>query len=313
MRKILSKLAIFFMAAIFLVSFSFAKIKIIVVTHGSADDPFWSIVKNGVQQAGKDYRRADKLQVLYRAPTTFNMVEMARLIDQAVAERPDGLVVSIPDANALGPSIRNAVKSGIPVISINSGSDVFTKLGVTAHVGQTEYEAGLGGGRRMKASGAKKALIVNHEVGNVALDLRADGFIKGFGNGEVIGVSKDPNEIKSAVSAKFRRDNKLDAVLALGPLSGEPTYDAIKELDKIKDVKVATFDLSSKMLEAAAKGEVVFLIDQQPYLQGYLPISMLVQYKRYDTLAPGIVQTGPGFVTPKNAAKVIGLAKKGYR
>ncbi len=105
---------------------------------------------------------------------------MAQLIDAAVASQPDGLVVSIPDAEALGDSIKNAVASGIPVVSMNSGSDVYEELGVLVHVGQTEYEAGLGAGKKMKAAGVTKALCVNQEVGNVALDLRCQGFTDGL-------------------------------------------------------------------------------------------------------------------------------------
>ena len=94
--------------------------RIVVVTHGQASDPFWSVVKNGVDQAATDMR----VTVEYQAPATFDMVAMSQLIDAAVASNPDGLVVSIPDADALGPSIQAAIAAGIPVISINSGSDV---------------------------------------------------------------------------------------------------------------------------------------------------------------------------------------------
>ena len=114
-----------------------------VITHGQASDPFWSVVKRGVDQAGKDMC----VNVTYEAPPTFDMVAMARLIDAAVATKPSGLVVSIPDAAALGPSIKAAVAAGIPVISINSGSDVAQSLGVLVHIGQTEEVAGMGGGQ----------------------------------------------------------------------------------------------------------------------------------------------------------------------
>ncbi len=313
-KKITRILTAIFLASIFCLSFANAAMKIIYVVHGSADDPFWGIVKNAVNQADKDFRRApDRARVYFRSPSTYDMVEMARLIDQAVAEKPDGLAVSIPDANALGPSIRRAVRSGIPVVSLNSGSDVFRELGVSVHVGQTEYEAGLGGGTRMKSLGAKKAIILNHEVGNVALDLRAEGFTKNFGDAEVIAVSKDPSEIKSIVTARLRRDSSIDAVFALGPLSGEPALTAVESLGKVNSIKVASFDLSPRLLSAVKNGKVSFLIDQQPYLQGYLPAVFLVQLKRYATIPSGVVLTGPGFVTPKNADKVINLSKKGYR
>ena len=78
---------------------------IVVVAHGQANDPFWSVVKNGVEEAGKD----TGINVEYRSPETFDMVAMSQLIDAAVNQEPDGLIVSIPDADALGPAIKRAV------------------------------------------------------------------------------------------------------------------------------------------------------------------------------------------------------------
>lgn len=288
----------------------FAATNVIVVTHGQANDPFWGIVKNGVDAAAKD----NKVRAQYRAPATFDMVEMAKLIDAAVAQKPDGLVVSIPDADALGPSIQRAVSAGIPVISINSGSDVFKKLGVQAHVGQTEYEAGLGGGERMKAAGAKNGLCINHEVGNVALDLRCEGFKKGLGGKvRVIATSNDPTSVKNAVLAALKRNSNIDAILTLGPLSALPTLDALKEIGKVGKLQFGSFDLAAETLAATAKGEMSFLIDQQPVIQGYLPVAMFAAYGKFQTLPSGLVLTGPGFVTKDNAKQVIALSKKGLR
>ena len=171
---------------------SFA-IDVIVVSHGQANDPFWSVAKNGVDSACKDM----KIKCKYTAPGTFDMVEMAKLIDNAVSQKPKGIVITLPDAAALGKSVKAAIAAGIPVVSMNSGSDDFAKLGISAHVGQTEFEAGVGGGQKMKAAGGKKALCVNHEVGNVALDRRCAGFKKGFGGSvEILGTSNDPTEIQ---------------------------------------------------------------------------------------------------------------------
>src|SRR3984885_14941572 len=94
-------------------------VHIIVVSHGQANDPFWSVVKNGVVAGGKDTGVA----VDYRAPETFRRGPMCQLIDAAVNQKPSGLIISIPDASALSPSIKKAVAAGIPVISMNSGSD----------------------------------------------------------------------------------------------------------------------------------------------------------------------------------------------
>ena len=67
---------------------------------------------------------------------------------------------------------------------MNSGSDVFRDLGILAHVGQTEYQAGLGAGERFKAAGVKNAVCFNQEVGNQALTLRCNGFFMGLTGSE---------------------------------------------------------------------------------------------------------------------------------
>tara|TARA_A100001011_G_scaffold264444_1_gene273114 strand:- start:3489 stop:4409 length:921 start_codon:yes stop_codon:yes gene_type:complete len=306
MKKLyLTFLAMFTWMAMSVASFA---IDVIVVSHGQANDPFWSVAKNGVDSACKDM----KIKCKYTAPGTFDMVEMAKLIDNAVSQKPKGIVITLPDAAALGKSVKAAIAAGIPVVSMNSGSDDFAKLGISAHVGQTEFEAGVGGGQKMKAAGGKKALCVNHEVGNVALDRRCAGFKKGFGGSvEILGTSNDPTEIQKAVAAKL---GGVDTILTLGAgLSGEAALKAIKSAGKTGSIKLGTFDMSPGMLKAAAAGEVEFLIDQQQYLQGYLPIAIFAQYMRWGTMPAGVVMTGPGFVTPQNASKVIKWAAQGYR
>jgi simple sugar transport system substrate-binding protein len=286
-------------------------LRFVVVTHGQASDPFWSVVKNGVDQAAKDLG----VTVEYNAPDTYNMPQMAQLIDAAVASKPDGLVVSIPDAEALGDSIKNAVASGIPVVSMNSGSDVYEKLGVLVHVGQTEYEAGLGAGKKMKAAGVTKAICVNQEVGNVALDLRCNGFKDGLAGAkvDVLAVSMDPTEISNAVKANLTANPDTNGVLTLGPSAAEPTLAALQDMDMLSKVKFGTFDLSPTVLKAVADGKMMFAIDQQQFLQGYLPIQFLKLYNLYGVMPVGIVRTGPGFVTKANAAQVIQLSKEGIR
>ena len=163
--------------------------RIVVVTHGQASDPFWSVVVNGVNQARDDLG----IEVEYNAPTGsgFDVVAMAQLIDTAVASEPDGLVISNPDPSGLAAAIQGALDAGIPVLSINSGSDVYADLGLLTHIGQTEFEAGVGAGERMAAAGVTNALCINQEVGNVALDLRCEGFAEGLGGAPTRVVAVD--------------------------------------------------------------------------------------------------------------------------
>lgn len=291
-------------------------IRIVIVSHGQASDPFWSVVKNGVEQAGADMG----VTVEYQAPQTFDMVAMSQLIDAAVASDPDGLVVSVPDADALGDSIRAAVSADIPVVSMNSGSDVAKELGILAHVGQTEYEAGLGGGELMAAEGVTKGLCINQEVGNVALDLRCQGFTDAIeaagGSVEILAVDlADPTDSQQRIDAALTADPDVDGVLALGPTGAAPALAALTDLGVLGDsVKLATFDLSPEVLEAIRDGDVLFAIDQQQYLQGYLPIVLLTLYNtNLNTIANDVVMTGPGFVTQDTAAQVIELSAAGTR
>jgi simple sugar transport system substrate-binding protein len=292
-----------------------SNIRIVVVSHGQASDPFWSVVKNGVDQAAKDYG----VKVEYQAPTgEFSPVEMAKLVDAAVASKPTGLVVSIPDKDALGPSITKAIDAGIPVISMNSGSDFYKELGVLVHVGQTEREAGQGGGERMAADGVKNAICFNQEVGNAALDLRCEGFTAGItaGGGKVkvvTGQISDPTGMTNAVLAEIQADPTIDGVLTLGPSAASPILEGLKAGGHLAKVKMGTFDLSPEVLRAIDAGDMLFAIDQQQYIQGYLPVVLHTLYEQYGTIPAGVLMTGPGFVTKENAAQVIDLSSKGIR
>jgi len=286
--------------------------KIIVVSHGQANDPFWSVVKNAVEIAGKDMN----VEVDYRAPETFDMVAMAQLIEAAIQQEPDGLVVSIPDGDALGDAIRKAVAAGIPVVSMNSGSDIAPELGVLFHVGQEEYDAGLGAGKKMQELGVKKLVCINHEVGNVALDMRCKGVNDGYGSDiEVVPTPANTvDDVYAKVKATLQADDTIDAIVTLGASnSAEPTMKALDELGLTEFVKVGTFDLSANVLEMIRDGKMEFAIDQQQFLQGYLPIVHLALNARYKVLPGGNLPTGPGFITQDNAAAVIELSAQGLR
>ncbi|SIT15449.1 sugar ABC transporter substrate-binding protein [Paracoccus saliphilus] len=283
---------------------------IVVVAHGQANDPFWSVVKNGVAKAGED----TGANVEFRSPETFDMVQMSQLIDAAVNQEPDGLVVSIPDADALGPSIQRAVEAGIPVISMNSGSDVAHELGAHLHVGQSEYDAGKAAGQELAEMGGTKAICVNQEVGNVSLDQRCEGFAEGFGNPvDVVPTQNDPTEVQSKVRAALESDPDVDTVLGLGAsLVGEPAVAAAEALGR-DDLLIASFDLSAGFLEAIADGKAAFAIDQQQFLQGYLPVTFLALNAQYGLMPGGDVPSGPNLITQDKAAQVIELSAQGIR
>jgi len=233
-----------------LAGFAQKKPKIIVVTHGQASDPFWLVVRNGVETAAKETGS----DVEYQATGQFDLPAMSKLVDAAVASKPDGLVVSIPDAVFLSKSIQAAVTAKIPVISINSGLDVSKKLGCLMHIGQEEESAGREAGQRLKALGVKQTVILNQELGNVALDQRTKGFRDGFEGPfhhvQVLPVKIDFMECHDAVAAYLQKNQEVDGILALGPAAAEP---ALQVLDEMGLVDGSNFALSISRLESSKR------------------------------------------------------------
>src|SRR6266536_763429 len=286
-----------------------SNLTIAVVTHGAAGDAFWDVVKKGAEQAGKDLG----VKVTYQSDGDAG--SQARLIDTAVSQKVSGLVVSMANPDALKASVQAAVSAKIPVITINSGGDKSAELGAITHVGQDERIAGQGAGQRFKADGAKHLLCVIHEAENIGLQERCGGAKDTFG-GAVTNLQvdiKNVTEASATIKSKLQADKTIDAVLTLNPQVGIAARDAAK--DAGSSAKLGTFDLNGDVVDAIKAGEIEFAIDQQQYLQGYLPIVFLKLYiQNLNTVGGGgPVLTGPGFVTKDNAAQVADLASKGTR
>jgi len=288
-------------------------VRIAVVTHGQASSPFWAIVRNGVEAAA---RQMDVL-VTYRAPDVYSLERMKQMVDQAVASKPDGLVVSLPEP-AIAPAVRRAVKAGIPVVTINSGSDVAHRLGVLAHVGQPEHRAGLVAGRRLAESGVRRALCVNQQVGNIGLDARCAGLAEAMraagGRSTVIRVDDQSTATPKRLAAAIARD-RIDGVLTLNSTTGMEALKAVQDTPGARDVRIGTFDLGPDVLRAVHDGRLRFAVDQQAYLQGYLPVALLTQRARYGLFPDegGVIATGPHFVTRDNAQQAIDLSRRAIR
>lgn len=284
--------------------------KFSVITHGAAGDTFWDVVKKGSEKAGSDEGVTVNYQASGGDPT-----KQSQLIDAAVNEKVDGLVVSMANPDALKASIEKAEAAGIPVITINSGQDKSKEFGALAHVGQDEVVAGKGAGEQMKAAGVTKALCVIQEAGNIGLEQRCQGFSEGLGGSvENLQVENaNPSGAQATIKAKLQSDPSINGVLTLGPVIGAAAIPAVA--DSGSQAKLATFDLNADVTQAIADGKMLFAVDQQQYTQGYLPIVMLTLYKaNLNTIGGGQpVLTGPGYVTKDNAAKVKDLAGQGTR
>lgn len=289
-------------------------VRIVFVTHGQANDVYWSVVKNGVQAAAK----AMGAEVEYHAPEVWDVVQMAQMIDAAVASKPDGIVVSIPDAAGLKQSVMSAKDAGIPIVVIDSGEDQEVEWKLDLYVGGgSEYENGKRAGKLMGDEGVKLGVCINHEVGNVSLDQRCQGYTDGLaesgGKVEVLATTMDPTESAGRVEAYLSAHPDATGLLTLGPTVASPILNRLRELGTLSKMKFGTFDLSPDVLTAIDKGEMLFGIDNQQYMMGYLPVVFLTTKAMYGTFPTDTVRTGPSFITKADAKTVLELSKQGIR
>jgi simple sugar transport system substrate-binding protein len=278
--------------------------RFVLISHAPDSDSWWNTIKNAIKIAGDQM----EVTVEYRNPPTGDLADMARIVQQAAASNPDGIIITIADFDVLSGPVMDAVDRGIPVITINSGTpEQSEKLGALMHIGQPEYAAGFGAGKRAKGKGVTAFVCVNHYITNPASVERCQGYADALGvelGSQMIDSGQDPSEIKNRVIAYLRSNPDTNGVLTLGPTSAHPTLAALDEIGRAGDIHFGTFDLSGEIAKAIKSGVIAFAIDQQPYLQGYLPVVILTNLARYGVLPSGNINSGPGFVVKDNIALV---------
>jgi simple sugar transport system substrate-binding protein len=281
-----------------------------MITH-SDDGPFWSVLKRGAEAAASDVGVELVWQGSNNAPDV-----QASDIEAAIAAGSDGIAASLPSPDQLIPVLQDAVAAGIPVYTINSGVNDYQDIGATTHVGQTEFIAGQGAGQRFNDAGATKILCGIQEQDNVALSERCEGVADTF-EGEVVAsfmdLDADQTAQEAAINAALSADTDIDAFQGVGPvitLSGLRAAEALG-----RDLVIGGFDVTPDLLAAIQDGSILFTVDQQQYLQGYLPIVLLyLEVTNQNTAGGGLpILTGPGFIDQSNADAVVALVDAGTR
>ena len=276
----------------------------VLVSHAPDSDSWWNTVKNGIKLAGKQMG----VTVEYSNPPSGDIADMARLIDQAAASKPDGIITTLADFDVLKGPIRAAVDQGIDVIIMNTGTpEQAREVGALMYVGQPEYDAGLAAGIRAKGDGVTAFVCVNHAIQQPTVGERCRGFADGLGvelGDSVLDSGTDPAEIKNKVLAYLSAHPETNGILTLGPVSADPTIAALKENGMAGQIYFGTFDLGEEIVKAIKDGTIKWGIDQQPFLQAYLPVVILTNYDRYGVLPGNNINSGPGFVTKDALGKI---------
>ena len=277
---------------------------LIMVQHAlCAWDSFWCTVESGIKTAADDMN----VNVTVLGPDSFDLEKTAELIDQAVAAQPDGLGVTVTDADLFREPIQRALDAGIPVVAYNAGAGpIEDGIPYLTYLGQDEYQGGYLGGLKLAAEGGTKGVCINQQVGHTGLDKRCNGFADALAESgiesEVLGIGDDPAESQTIISDYFTANPDVDIVLTLGPNGANPFY-AYMDAEGLGpgDLTHGTFDNSPEITAKIKDGTTMFGIDQQPFLQGYGTVQMLTMVNRYGILpALPVTGTGPGFIDISN-------------
>ncbi len=281
-----------------------------MITH-SDDGPFWSVVKRGMDAACSDLG----VNCVW-APGVNDANQMVQDIEGALGEGSNGIAASLPDPAALVPALQGAVNGGTPVVTLNSGANDYQEIGALTHVGQTEFIAGQAAGERFNAAGVGHVLCGQQEQNNVGLTERCDGLADTFSGTvttDFMDLDADTSAQQAAINAAMAADDSIDGFLGVGPVI---TMSGLRAADDLgRDVTIGGFDLTPELLGAINDGDILFTVDQQQYLQGYLPILQLYMFQTNSNVIGGglPILTGPGFVTADNAADVLALSEAGTR
>ncbi|MFJ5266382.1 sugar ABC transporter substrate-binding protein [Streptomyces sp. NPDC088387] len=282
---------------------------IAMVTHSGDGDTFWDIVQSGAEEAA----RKDNINFLYSHDDEAQ--QQAQLVDAAVDKQVDGIIVTLAKPDAMKAAVARAVKAGIPVVTVNSGSAESKAFGALTHIGQDETVAGQAVGEELNGRGRKKALCILHEQGNVGHEQRCAGVKETFDgqvqNLYVTGTSMP--DVQSAIEAKLQADQDIDAVVTLGAPYADTAVKARQGAGS--DAEVDTFDLNAKVAAGLKDGTLGFAVDQQPYLQGYEAVDLLWLFRyNADVLGGGKpVLTGPQIITKDQASALEEYTRRGTR
>jgi simple sugar transport system substrate-binding protein len=280
-----------------------------MVTHSGDGDTFWDIVQKGAEQAAAK----DNINFLYSHNDEAQ--QQAQLVQTAIDKGVDGLIVSLAKPDAMKAVVAKAVKAGIPVITVNSGSAESKAFGALTHIGQDESIAGEAVGDELDKRTRKKALCVLHEQGNVGHEQRCAGAKKTF-DGTMQNLYVDGTnmpDVQASIEAKLQADKSIDAVVTLGAPFAAAAVKA-KETAGSK-AEIDTFDLNASVATGLKDQTLGFAVDQQPYLQGYEAVDLLWLHRYNQNVLGGgrPVLTGPQIITADDADELADYTKRGTR
>lgn len=285
-----------------------AKIKIAFVS-GPLNDPFFPPLYQGTQDAAK--RLPITLQYIPIDEGDFQ-ASSAKTMQAAIAMKPDVIIVGDFLPSVVDPLIKKAIAAGIPVFVNQSGQDSWEAVGALGFIGQTGPALGAASAKRFLAEGKKNILCINNVAGNPYLDAAckglADGMTAAGGSAKMItlpsGDGTDLTKSTADIGGYLNTNKGVDGIMTLNNLTSLAAIAALKPLGKIGTVAVSTVGVSKQAFADIKSGSLLFAVNEQPYLDGYLAVIFAYTYAKFGLAPIGFVQTGPQIVDKANVTKI---------
>ena len=293
-----------------------------LISHGGPGDPFWSIVIKGMKDMEKQL--GGKVKATYLGPQKHSVEILLDFLDTALASNPDGIGITVTSVEPLEKPLNRVIKEKkIPVISFNTGDprSVDERIPVLTHIGQKEFDSGVGSGKRMmEGFTPKRVLIATHKPGTVFSRERIAGIMSVIQKSktkipaEAIDVTLDPAKGVEILKSYLIKHPDTDALFAVGTMPTHYGIDFIKEKNLKGKMKLGGYDVDQKIVDAIKDDICLYTVDQQPYLQGYLTLEWLYLVARYGFRPPPDLPTGP-LLIDKSSLEVVrkGMEEGVYR
>lgn len=283
----------------------------LIAQSGPLFDPFFSALKMGFDDGAKAFGVEVQYVTLAKADNVVG--DFTHMLEQTVSAHPAAILVGDFFPQALEPIIKKATDDGAVVVIHNSGLTSWQKIGAIAYVGEDATEMGQAAGAQEVKAGVHHGLCVDQVPGNPVLEQRCTGFgntlKQNGGTSKMLTIpladGENPTAVTQAIKGALSADKDIDGIFTLGSAIAIDALKAVDQVGRSGKVTVGTTDLSNGDLEAVRDGKLLFVIDQQPYLQGFDSVQIAVQYIRYGVHPIGPVITGPLLITKANVDDVL--------
>lgn len=281
----------------------------IAFVSGPLNDSFFPPLYQGAQDAAKvlgvklNYIPIDEADI---------EASSAKTMQAAIAQKPDAMIVGDFITGVVDPLIKQAVAAGIPVYVNQSGQDQWKADGAFGFVGQQGPEVGVVAAEHLAKAGSKNILCVINVPGNPYLQAICKGLA---GKAKELGItsanlelptadSTDQGKVSRDIGAYLQSHKDVDGIFTENAAVGTAASAAVDAAQLTGKIFVGTMEASKVALQQVKDGKIIFLINEQPYLDGFYGVLFAYQYAKYGLAPVGVVSTGPSIVDKSNVDKI---------